>query len=380
MTQVSTCRVCGTPLPSETLLRFEDMPAAAQFLPDAAALAQDRGEALDILQCTGCGLVQTGNPPVPYYREVVRAAAYSPEMRTFRQAQFAAFIEKYRLSGKKIVEIGCGGGEYLGLLQQAGAEAYGLEEGAESVARCTANGLRVTRGFIDRTDVVLADGPFDGFATLNFLEHWPDPKATLAGIRHNLTFGGIGLVEVPNFDMILRNRLFAEFIRDHIFYFTRETLTTTLALCGFEVLECAEIWHGYILSAVVRKRPLCDVGSFDDARRTLQAEIDNFIERHRQHGIAIWGAGHQALATIALLGLGAGIRYVVDSAPFKQNRYTPASHLPIVSPDRLKSDPVGAVIVMAASYSDEVASIVRRDFGPDIALAILRDAHMETVA
>jgi hypothetical protein len=71
------------------------------------------------------------------------------------------------------------------------------------------------------------------------------------------------------------------------------------------------------------------------------------------------------------------IRYVVDSAPFKQGKYTPATHLPIVAPETLNSDPVDAVIVIAASYSDEVVRILRQRF-PGIAnVSILRNSRLE---
>jgi hypothetical protein len=67
----------------------------------------------------------------------------------------------------------------------------------------------------------------------------------------------------------------------------------------------------------------------------------------------------------------------VDSAVFKQGKYTPATHIPIVSPETLNSDPVDAVIVMAASYSDEVAMILRRHFSKQMHIAILRDYGLE---
>jgi hypothetical protein len=94
--------------------------------------------------------------------------------------------------------------------------------------------------------------------------------------------------------------------------------------------------------------------------------------------VAVWGAGHQALATMALHELGGRVAYVVDSAPFKQGRFTPATHLPIKSPAELKGDSqVRGVIVMGASYSDEIAAILERDFSPTLAIAILRPASLE---
>jgi SAM-dependent methyltransferase len=369
--------MCGKPLPSERLLHFENMPKAAQFLPDKQTVKDDLGVDLNVYQCAACGLVQISNEPVHYYKEVLRAAAFSEEMRQFRLGQFGAFVQKYALQEKKLIEIGCGRGEYLSLFQESGVKAFGVEYADDSVRYCVEHGLQVSQGFVDSPDYSLEHGPFDAFAVLNFLEHWPDPNASLSGIARNLSENAIGLVEVPSFDMMLRKNLFSEFISDHILYFTQDTLETLLRLNGFEIIECSEIWYGYIISAVVRKRSISDVSAFDTTRNHLKSEIDNFIQAHKSNGVAIWGAGHQALATIALLGLAEEIKYVVDSAPFKQNKFTPASHIPIVPPERLNTDPVGAIIVMAASYSDEVAKNIRQKWGDSISMAILRDYGLE---
>lgn len=371
------CRLCDQALPAQPLLHFRNMPGAAQHLPDRAQLAHDKGVDLDIYQCAACGLVQTAHDPVPYYREVIRAAAISDEMKAFRRQQFAGFVKQYGLQGTRLLEVGCGRGEYLALFAEAGLDAHGLEYGSAAVEACLAQGLQVRHGFIEHPQQTLPAAPFDAFAALNFLEHWPDPRASLRGIAHNLREGGIGLIEVPNFDMILRHQLFTEFISDHLCYFTRETLTVLLQLSGFEVITCEAVWHDYILSAVVRKRTPCDIGGFNAARARLQQELDTFLHRHAAQGIAIWGAGHQALATIALLELADHVRYVVDSAPFKQDKFTPATHLPIVPPEHLECEPVDAIIVMAASYSDEVVRTIRQRWGDAYQLAILRERGLE---
>ncbi len=106
-----------------------------------------------------------------------------------------------------------------------------------------------------------------------------------------------------------------------------------------------------------------DVSGLLKNQRKIHDEILDFIGRFERKKVAVWGAGHQALAIIAMTKIAREIRYVVDSATFKQGKFTPASHMPIVAPDALHSDPVDAVIVMAASYSDEVASILRQKYG-----------------
>lgn len=376
---ISKCRVCGQELNTEPLLRYENMPRAAQYLPNESELDTDKGIDLEVCQCSGCGLIQLNSEPVPYYQEVIRAADVSGEMKEFRRKQFIAFVQKYSLRDKKVIEIGCGQGEYLTIMQAAGAKAYGLEQSAESVAQCQKKGLNVIRGFMQAGGAPLTDAPFAAFYCLNYLEHLPDPNSMLRGISMNLPDGGIGLVEVPNIDMILRKNLFAEFIADHLLYFTRETLTTTLKINGFDVIEANEEWHEYIISAVVRKRKKTAISGFYDNQRKLKNEIDAYLGRYKPGEVAVWGAGHQALTVISLFKLAGKIKYVIDSAPFKQGKYTPATHIRIVSPEALVADPVKAVIVMAASYSDEVAMILREKHGKKIGISVLRDYGLEII-
>lgn len=376
---ITACRVCGHRLFDAPLLRYRNMPKSAQFLPAADDLARERGVDMTIRQCSGCGLVQLDSEPVSYYREVIRAAAFSQEMGVFRHGQFSDFVNRFALRGKKVVEIGCGRGEYLSIMARCGVEAYGLEFAADAVSHAQKSGLRVTKGYVGDATCTLEHAPFDAFFILNFMEHLPDLNTVLGGIRRNLSIGGLGLVEVPNFDMILRNKLFAEFVTDHLFYFTKDTLTTTLKMNGFDVLECTEILHDYVISAVVRHRGPLDIASFDAHQHFLEAKVEDYLSRFGPKRVAIWGAGHQALAIMALCGLGGRIRYIVDSAVFKQGRYSPATHIPIVAPDMLRTDPVDAVIVMAGGYSAEVAALVRNTWAPAADVAILREFGLEIV-
>ena len=101
---INKCRVCGRKFFEEPLLQYKNMPKAAQFMPDAQSLKNDQGVNLEVCQCSGCGLVQLSNAPVPYYREVIRASAVSEEMKNFRKNQFSDFVNKYSLQRKKIIE------------------------------------------------------------------------------------------------------------------------------------------------------------------------------------------------------------------------------------------------------------------------------------
>jgi SAM-dependent methyltransferase len=357
MTPRDTCLVCGDRLLEQPLLRYHNMPKAAQHFPAGDEIAEERGADLTVCQCSACGLVQLSDAPVPYYRDVIRAAAVSQPLQALKKSQFARLVEQYDLEGRKVIEIGCGKGEFLALWEGLGVRAHGLEHAEDAVAACRAQGLEVSHGYIDSAEARLPCAPYDAFVLLMFLEHMPVPNGALSGIRNNLAEGAVGLVEVPNFDMMVRNRVFAEFIADHLLYFTRDTLAFTLQRNGFEVIECVELRDDYVLSAVVRKRQPFDLSGFREAQKSIMLELSSFFNRYPPGSVAIWGAGHQALAMISLARIAEQIKYVVDSAPFKQGRYTPASHLPIVSPDWLDKSPPSALIVMAGSYSEEVAMI-----------------------
>jgi cyclopropane fatty-acyl-phospholipid synthase-like methyltransferase len=320
------------------------------------------------------GLVQLITEPVTYYKEVIRAVAYSPEMKEFRIKQFADFVNKYSLEGKKIIEIGAGKGEYLDLLKTTGVDCYGLEFSPDSVTECNSKNLNVNQGFIENEDYKIANGPFDAFLNISFFEHLPEPNQILRGIYNNLTDGAIGLVEVPNFDMILRDKLFSEFMRDHLFYFTKSTLSTTLELNGFEVLNAQEVWHDYILSFEVRKKSPTNLNQFIEHKTKIQNDIESFLNSNKS--VAIWGAGHQAFAIMSIMQLGGKIKYIVDSAKFKQGKFSPATHIPILPPETLNTDPVEAIIIMTGSYSDEVKKIVKEKH-PNLNTAILRDNGLE---
>lgn len=378
--RLDQCRVCHGDLYSDPLLSYSGMPAAAQNFPDDDTLSKDKAHDLDVYQCALCGLVQLNNAPVPYFKEVIRAAAFSNEMREFRLQQLKDWVNRFQLNQQNVLEIGCGKGEYLSLLKAAGANAFGVEYAAQAISHCKTEGLQVFQGYLGDHQLQSMPDDFKGFMCLNFMEHWPNPNATLNELKAHLSDGAVGLIEVPNFDMILKKGLFSEFISDHLFYFTQETFKFTLQKNGFEVLECKSVWHDYILSAVVRKRTRTDLSHLNHFCKNLSTQLNQFIDQFPAKQVAVWGAGHQALATISLANIGQKISFVVDSAPFKQGKFTPASHVPIVAPSVLDNNKVKAIIVMAASYSDEVCRLIQSNYGNQMKVAVLRDNYLEVLS
>lgn len=373
---LTTCRVCNGDFFEQPLLSFDNMPGMAQNFPDKKSLNNDSGETLDVYQCQSCGLVQLDCEPVPYYREVIRAAAFSKEMKSFRLKQFADFIEAYALQGKSILEIGAGQGEYLSLMNSFEVDAYGIEWSSTEVSK---EAEKIYNFYLDNSNKIIPRAPYNAFFCLNFMEHMPDPVSFLRAVYNNTTPDAVGLIEVPNFDMIIKQKLFSEFIRDHLFYFTQSSLKNLLENNGFEIVSCQPVWHDYSISAIVKKRQPTALDPILNSKDRIQSDIKKFVAEFEKDELAIWGAGHQALAVISLLKLQNKFSFVVDSATFKQGKYTPASHLEILPPKAIKTHNIKAVLVMAASYSDEVAKILRSEYSPQLKVAVLRDSFLEHV-
>lgn len=361
---IRKCKCCDSIIKKDPILQYINMPGKAQNFPDNAHLEEDKGINLDIYECPYCGLVQLLEPPVDYYKDVIRATAVSDDMREFRKAYFHEFIYKHGLLGKKIVEIGAGCGEYMEIISGEAVEVYGIEHLEESVRTACRKGFHVFQGFIENALTEIPEAPYDAFYIMNFLEHIPEPKEFLKGILNNLKKDGYGLIEVPNGDFIFEHHMFSEFMLDHLLYFSKESLCQMLELSGFKVISCEVIWQDYIISAVVRPRKGISAGAFEKDQKKKISEVRQYINKMQKQGkkVAVWGAGHQALAFLSLANLQDCLECVIDSAEFKQNKYTPATHIPVVAPSQIKALGIEAIIIMAGSYSDEVQRIIQRNY------------------
>lgn len=372
------CISCGAPLYENPILTLDNMPASAQDIPDADQVSSDHGLTLNLCQCRGCGLVQFDCEPVGYYRDVIRSGGFSTTMVELRKSQYEHLIETYHLQGKKFIEVGCGRGEFLSVLTRFPVECYGIENREDLVKTAKQEGLNVSRGFTEEEDTVIPGGPFDVFLSFNFIEHQPDPNRMLQAIYNNLREDGMGLITAPSLEYILEYDGFYELIRDHIAYFTFDTLRFLLERNGFEVLE-QEMVNRDTISMIVKKRQKLNAGRLQESFHVINKEVNEFIDHLTDEGksIAIWGASHQGFTLAATTRLGEKVSYIIDSAPFKQGKFAPTSHLAIVSPDYFMEHPVDAILIVAPGYTAEIAGIIRKRFGSEVEILALKSNHLE---
>jgi 2-polyprenyl-3-methyl-5-hydroxy-6-metoxy-1,4-benzoquinol methylase len=111
-------------------------------------------------------------------------------------------IPPYRPHGR-LLEIGCGDGDYLLPMRELGWEIHGIEpdpQAAERAARGT--GARIWPGGIETAQI--PDQSFDAVVSLHAIEHVYDPRLFISRAAGFLRPGGFLYVVTPNFQGLTR--------------------------------------------------------------------------------------------------------------------------------------------------------------------------------
>ena len=208
----------------------------------------------EIVSCS-CGLARTVLPPgfdpatiyTSDYYEGGHKDGYPDYESSSEQlrVEFRRVVETLRphVSGGKLVEYGCAYGYFL---DEAATtfETFGIELSDHARKQCVTRGHDVVR---EATPEMLAErGPFDAAVMLDVLEHMTDPSDVLAEIHGAMRPGGQLLITTGDFGSLLarvmgsRWRLMTP--PQHLWFFSRSTLTALLAVRGFRVHTFERPW------------------------------------------------------------------------------------------------------------------------------------------
>lgn len=128
-------------------------------------------------------------------------------MYWFARRYYAALVKRYAPAGtheRQLLEMGCGLGDLLGLLQDD-FTVYGVDliEAAVKLARKNAPKADIKVG--DATDFSrFAEGELSVVVALHLVEHLPDPEQTIHDIYAKLQSGGLFLFATPHPEYSLR--------------------------------------------------------------------------------------------------------------------------------------------------------------------------------
>jgi SAM-dependent methyltransferase len=149
----------------------------------------------------------------------------------------------------RILELGCGDGNFLAVMRRAGWRVAGSEFGADTAALVQRrHGIPVFVGSIaDRTP---PDSPFPVVAAYHVLEHAYHPATWLRRVRQLIEPGGLLHIQVPNdasLTHLMAGDAWASIVfPQHVYFYRPATLAALLAREGFSVRAVTtwDPWHG----------------------------------------------------------------------------------------------------------------------------------------
>lgn len=211
-------------------------------------------------RCLGCGVVRLYDRVAADRLHLLYAGYYpgadpSPEELhrllanpTFahRRRRLEAAVPESR---RRILEIGCGDGNFLAYLRAHGWTVHGSEYDAETAALVRRrHGVDVAVGEV--ADAPPPGAPFPAVAAYHVLEHVYRPVEWLAAARGMLEPGGVLHLQVPNHASLTRRLTGPAWASlmfpQHVYFYSPRTLSALLRRAGFAPLRVTtwDPWHG----------------------------------------------------------------------------------------------------------------------------------------
>ena len=155
----------------------------------------------------------------------------------------AAFLSHFGVPGK-LLDIGCASGLFLGKVKAAGWEGFGLELNPAAAREARAKGFTVYEGHLEKWGRELGENSFDAITMLEILEHVLDVRTALGFARRLLRHGGVLVLSTPNrfgLPQTFVPGFFRKKAREHLWYFTRRSLTLLLEQSHFQILKLQSV-------------------------------------------------------------------------------------------------------------------------------------------
>lgn len=156
------------------------------------------------------------------------------KIRTLRRWLAAGAVS---LDGKRVCEVGFGGGTCLPYLAERARRVVGLETNDAAIAHIRATGLDVDLLLAERLPARLAE-PIDLWIFQDAFEHLPDPASFVGWMCENSAPHAEILVVLPRADSLSRRvlgRYWPHKLPDHEFHWSRAGLVDFFQQRGFGV-------------------------------------------------------------------------------------------------------------------------------------------------
>ncbi len=339
--------------------------------------AHIRRRAVTLRQCRNCGLVFNATfdiNAIPYDENYENRQSFSPAFQHHLDTLAAGLTRRNKLAGGRILEVGCGKGDFLRLLCVT-AKATGVGYDTSYEPREEPPGLAFHKRYVGAADVTQ---PFDAVVCRHVVEHVPEIGAFLRELRDIAAAAGdpVVVIETPRFEWIVEQLSLWDVFYEHCNYFPTAALAHLCRLAGFRVVRHRGVFGDQyqLLELRVARSARRNLSTIIAPGIPAEAKLGAFSRRARRHldglakkftqaaggaGWAVWGAGAKGVALVNHLR-GPKPRCVVDSNPAKQGGVLPGSRIPIVAPDDARLLRLGLIVIANPNYAREIGDVLQQ--------------------
>lgn len=264
-------------------------------IPDVADNSGRAQELFSIVRCDSCGHFSTQPAPKPelmaryypsqYYAHVDTAGTGKDRLKwylkgkCYRGAAAGAEAVSVAMRGRlgrilaepppvangRLLDVGCGAGEYVAFAQSQGWRVSGVETDDEAVEVGSKRGLDIVQGMAE--SLPFENCTFDVVRLWQVLEHTYSPTKVIAEINRIMKPGGHLLLSVPNFGGAQRRVLGKCWphldVPRHLHHFTAETLDRVLTAGGLRKVQ--NLYSGLPFFELRWRMAVCRLQGLDSA-------------------------------------------------------------------------------------------------------------------
>lgn len=149
-------------------------------------------------------------------------------------------VSKYQAGPARLLDVGCATGIFVQLAREAGWDAIGIDASEWMIARARGRCPMGTFKVATVEKIGFPPGSFEVVTFWDVLEHVRAPVEMLERVRGWLVPDGLVCLSVPNVESCVARvmgKRWVLLLREHLWYFSPETIGVALERAGFETME-----------------------------------------------------------------------------------------------------------------------------------------------
>lgn len=380
------CRMCK----SNKLTRFLDLgfcPPSDQFRRKEQMHEPVLFYPLEVMMCMDCGLAQLSHVVSP---EVLYRYDYPYESSVTRTghlhwAEFAkTTTERLSLGSEDlVVDIGSNVGVLLEAFRSNGTQILGVDPASNIALIAQKRGVETLNEFfgIDvAQEIVKNKGQATVITATNVFAHVDDLDAFMQAIDTLLNDRGVFIFEAPYFVNLVKNLEYDTIYHEHLSYLSVKPLIPFFRRFGMEVVDIQQrdihggsfrVWISRIgkmsVSSVVAELVKSEeelgiytiesLNKFSLAVQQNRQELLWLLQQLKHDGKRIVGVSAPAKGMTLLNYSRIGtetLEFVSEKSTLKIGRFTPGTHIPVVSDDELIKQAPDYALLLAWNFADEI--------------------------